>query len=78
MVISPMNNSQLAFRRHQNDPAEHLARVYLLVCQHRLRPDFVLDDLIIVLMANDGIHAVSPAARVACDISSLYACDLVR
>jgi AcrR family transcriptional regulator len=31
----------------------------------RLRPDFVLDDLIIVLMANDGIHAISPAARVA-------------
>lgn len=31
----------------------------------QLRPDFVLDDLIIVLMANDGIHAISPAARVA-------------
>ena len=30
-----------------------------------LRPDFVLDDLILVLMANDGIHATSPAARVA-------------
>lgn len=30
-----------------------------------LRPDFVLDDLILVLMANDGIHAASPAARVA-------------
>jgi hypothetical protein len=26
-----------------------------------LRPDFVLDDLIFVLMANDGIHATSPA-----------------
>ena len=24
-----------------------------------------LDDLILVLMANDGIHAASPAARVA-------------
>jgi AcrR family transcriptional regulator len=31
----------------------------------RLRPDFVLDDLIIVLMANNGIHATSPAARIA-------------
>ena len=30
-----------------------------------LRPDFVLDDLILMLMANDGIHATSPAARVA-------------
>lgn len=30
----------------------------------RLRPDFVLDDLILVLMANSGIHATSPAARV--------------
>ncbi|MEV8436055.1 helix-turn-helix domain-containing protein [Actinosynnema sp. NPDC051121] len=30
-----------------------------------LRPDFVLDDLILVLMANSGIHATSPAARVA-------------
>jgi AcrR family transcriptional regulator len=31
----------------------------------RLRPDFVLDDLILVLMANSGIRAASPAARVA-------------
>jgi hypothetical protein len=30
-----------------------------------LRPDFVLDDLVLVLMANSGIHASSPAARVA-------------
>jgi hypothetical protein len=30
-----------------------------------LRPDFVLDDLILVLMANDGIRATSPAVRVA-------------
>ena len=28
-------------------------------------PDFVLDDLILMLMANSGIHATSPAARVA-------------
>ena len=31
----------------------------------RLRPDFVLDDLILMLTAHDGIHATSPAARVA-------------
>jgi AcrR family transcriptional regulator len=31
----------------------------------RLRPDFVLDDLILVLMANSGIHATSSAARIA-------------
>ena len=31
----------------------------------RLRPDFVLDDLIIILMANDGIRAASPAAAAA-------------
>jgi AcrR family transcriptional regulator len=31
----------------------------------RLRPDFVLDDLILVFMANSGIQASSLAARVA-------------
>ncbi len=31
----------------------------------RLRPDFVLDDLIIILMANDGIRAASPATAAA-------------
>jgi AcrR family transcriptional regulator len=31
----------------------------------RLRPDFVLDDLILMLMANRGIRASSPDARVA-------------
>jgi AcrR family transcriptional regulator len=31
----------------------------------RLRPDFVLDDLVLMLMANKGIHATSTAARVA-------------
>jgi len=30
-----------------------------------LRPDFVLDDLILMLMANSGIRATSPAAAVA-------------
>ncbi|MFI5608727.1 TetR/AcrR family transcriptional regulator [Amycolatopsis sp. NPDC051903] len=31
----------------------------------RLRADFVVDDLLLVIMANGGIHAASPAARVA-------------
>jgi AcrR family transcriptional regulator len=31
----------------------------------RLRPDFVLDDLILMLMANGGIRTSSPAAAVA-------------
>jgi AcrR family transcriptional regulator len=31
----------------------------------RLRPDFVLDDLILMLMANGGIRASTPAAAVA-------------
>jgi AcrR family transcriptional regulator len=31
----------------------------------RLRPDFVLDDLVLMLMANDGIRAASPAAQLA-------------
>jgi AcrR family transcriptional regulator len=31
----------------------------------RLRPDFVLDDLILMLMANNGIRATSLTARVA-------------
>lgn len=30
----------------------------------RLRPDFVLDDLILVLMANKGIHAASTGTQV--------------
>src|SRR6202034_1808349 len=31
----------------------------------RLRADFVLDDLVLMLMANNGIRAASPATRVA-------------
>ena len=31
----------------------------------RLRPRFVLDDQILMIMANDGIHATSSAVRVA-------------
>lgn len=31
----------------------------------RLRPDVVLDDLILMIMASNGIHASTPAARIA-------------
>jgi AcrR family transcriptional regulator len=31
----------------------------------RLRPEIVLDDLILMIMANNGIHASTPAARIA-------------
>lgn len=31
----------------------------------QLRHDFVLDDLVLMFMANSGVHASSPAARVA-------------
>jgi hypothetical protein len=31
----------------------------------RLRPDVVVDDLILMIMANKGIHAGAPAARPA-------------
>jgi hypothetical protein len=31
----------------------------------RLRPDVVLDDLILMIMANDGIHASTPSVRIA-------------
>lgn len=31
----------------------------------RLRPDVVLDDLILMIMANNGIHASTPSARIA-------------
>ena len=31
----------------------------------RLRPDFVLDDLVLILMANNGIRAASPATAAA-------------
>ncbi|MGF6885699.1 AcrR family transcriptional regulator [Nocardia sp. GAS34] len=30
-----------------------------------LRPDLMLDDLILMIMANNGIHATTPAARLA-------------
>ncbi|MFE3053389.1 TetR/AcrR family transcriptional regulator [Nocardia sp. NPDC059239] len=31
----------------------------------RLRPDIVLDDLVLMIMANNGIQASTPAARIA-------------
>ena len=43
-----------------------------------LRPDFVLDDLILMLMANDGIHATSPATRVAASSSTACRCRFRR
>ena len=57
-----------SYRGDEHDPAEHLAVAELARRAKKaghLRPDFVLDDLIVMLMANDGIHATSPAARVA-------------
>ena len=49
---------------------EHALRVVAQLARRakeagRLRPDFVLDDLVLMLMANGGIRATSPAARVA-------------
>lgn len=52
-----------ALRQHSLSSAAGLARRAKEA--GRLRPDFVLDDLILVFMANDGIRAASPAARVA-------------
>ncbi|MGH3251238.1 MAG: TetR/AcrR family transcriptional regulator [Trebonia sp.] len=52
-----------ALRQHALSSAAELAR-RAKEAGH-LRADFVLDDLILVLMANDGIRASSPAARVA-------------
>ncbi|WP_199195652.1 TetR/AcrR family transcriptional regulator [Nocardia sp. MDA0666] len=42
----------------------------------RLRPDFVVDDLILMLLANRGIHIGSPAARVAA--SRRFAAFVIR
>ena len=35
------------------------------VAAGQLRPDFVLDDFVLMLMANDGIRSTSPAGRAA-------------
>ncbi|MER7443463.1 TetR/AcrR family transcriptional regulator [Micromonospora avicenniae] len=42
----------------------------------QLRPDFVLDDLILVLMANGGLHAASADARIA--VSRRFAALAIR
>ncbi|GAA4607436.1 TetR/AcrR family transcriptional regulator [Actinoallomurus liliacearum] len=42
----------------------------------RLRPDFVLDDLILMLMANRGIHATSMAAQITA--SRRFAALMIR
>jgi AcrR family transcriptional regulator len=42
----------------------------------RLRPDFTLDDLILMIMANNGIHAASRPVRVAA--SRRYAAHVIR
>jgi AcrR family transcriptional regulator len=52
-----------ALRRYSLRSAAELARRAKEA--GRLRPDFVLDDLILMFMANDGIRAASPAARAA-------------
>jgi AcrR family transcriptional regulator len=52
-----------AEREYALDSVAHLAR--RAKDAGRLRPDFVLDDMILVLMANGGIRAASPVAAVA-------------
>ena len=52
-----------AERRHSLESVAVLAR--RAQDSGLLRSDFVLDDLILILMANNGIHASSTAARVA-------------
>ena len=52
-----------ALRQHALSSAAELARRAKEAGY--LRPDFALDDLILVFMANDGIRAASPALRVA-------------
>jgi hypothetical protein len=52
-----------AYRQHALSSAAELARRAKEAGY--LRPDFVLDDLILMLMANDGIRAASPPVRVA-------------
>ncbi|MEV4759937.1 helix-turn-helix domain-containing protein [Micromonospora sp. NPDC049559] len=42
----------------------------------RLRPDVVLEDLILMIMANDGIRASTPAARIAA--SRRFAALMIR
>jgi AcrR family transcriptional regulator len=63
MAAFPGTVDFAALRQHALSSVAVLARRAIEAGQ--LRADFVLDDLLLVLMANDGIHASSPATRVA-------------
>ena len=63
MTAFPAAVDFAALRKHALSSVAELAR--RAKDAGRLRPDFTLDDLILVLMANNGIHATTPAARVA-------------
>ncbi|WP_169982419.1 TetR/AcrR family transcriptional regulator [Microbispora sp. H10836] len=62
MSAFPGATDVAATRRHTFDSLAELAR--RAKDTGHLRPDFVLDDLILMLMANRGIAATSTAARV--------------
>ncbi|MEV4460406.1 helix-turn-helix domain-containing protein [Microbispora sp. NPDC049633] len=62
MAAFPDATDVAASRRHTLDSLAELAR--RAKDTGHLRPDFVLDDLILMLMANRGIPATSTAARV--------------
>ncbi|ANN15625.1 TetR family transcriptional regulator [Amycolatopsis orientalis] len=63
MTTFPRALDFTADREHALNSIAELAR--LAKEAGHLRPDFVLDDLILVIMANSGIHAASPATRIA-------------
>jgi AcrR family transcriptional regulator len=63
MTAFPSAMDYAADRRHALASVAELAR--RAKDAGELRPDFTLDDLILMIMANDGIHATSPTARVA-------------
>ena len=63
MAAFPGATDVAANRRHMLDSLAELAR--RAKDTGHLRPDFVLDDLILMLTANRGVHAASTAARVA-------------
>lgn len=62
MSAYPTAVDLVAVRDHATTAIAELAR--RAKAAGRLRTDFVVDDLILVLMANSGIHAPSTAARV--------------
>ena len=63
MVTFPDAVDFAADREHTLNSIAELAR--RAQSTGRLRPDFVLDDLILMLMANRGIHTASTTTRVA-------------